>query len=214
MAVAIEISPSSHALPAGNGWRIEERDFFENSASIAPAPNIVVANPPWEYSNEDRQDDQAQRILAHLIEIVPEGGLLGVILPAGWLTRRSPSACRSRSMVFEKLAVLETWRLPEGTFPKARLGAAVVLAKREPLRNSRPMLYRRVSQKSKLEAFFERGASECTISWSGDPDLACEDQSMPGGSSRITPGSPLVVMRPLSWGLNPNLRPSCGPGQR
>ncbi|MFI7283484.1 N-6 DNA methylase [Micromonospora chersina] len=171
VAVAIaDLALFLNAIPAGNGWQVEQRDFFTNS--LVGTPAIVVANPPWEYDNQDRQDDQAQRILTRLITHLPAGGLLGVILPAGWLSRRSPAARASRAQLFGALDVLELWRLPEGTFPNARLGAAVALA-RKPGRNRqvrRPIVFRRISHRADLQAFYDQGANQCVLSWKVTPE--------------------------------------------
>jgi len=172
VAVAIaDLALFLTALPAGNGWQIAQRDFF-SSAPLDPPPSVVVANPPWEYGNQDKQDDQAQRILARLIAQVPPEGLLGVILPSGWLTRRSLAARDSRAQLFNALDVFEIWRLPSGTFPNADMGAAVVLARRGRRLSAvrYPTVHRRISTPEKLEEFFDRGNNQSVLSWQTGPE--------------------------------------------
>lgn len=165
VAVAIaDLALFLNALPAGNGWHIEEGDSF--SSTTGKQATIIVANPPWAYSNVTRQDDQAQRMLNRLIADLPAGGLLGMILPVGWLTRRSPAARRSRERVAEALELLEVWRLPQGTFTSADMGAAVLIARKPPPTGSRghTFVVRRISNRAGLNRFFEQGDNACFMS--------------------------------------------------
>ena len=160
-----------NALPAGNGWQVDEVDFM-SADPVDPKPSIIISNPPWEYSNTEKQDDQAQRMLDRLVDQLPSQGLLGVILPAGWLTRRSTSARSGRRRLFSELEIFELWRLPDGTFSRAGLGAAVLLARKPSARSavSLPVVQRRVSDRTQLPAFYESGDNRCFLSWTVDPD--------------------------------------------
>lgn len=151
-----------NALPAGNGWRVEIEDVFTRT-SPAIRPTVLVANPPWLYTNTNTRDDLAHRILSQILNWAPARGLIGVVLPAGWLTRNSANARRSRDQLFSTAEILEIWRLPEGTFPNAALGAAVVLARKREAATSGMskdrIVHRRVSHAAKLPTFYERGSA-------------------------------------------------------
>lgn len=160
IAVAIaRLALFLNALPAGNGWKITQDDYLAHPAPPVRA-SIIVANPPWAYSNTARQDDLAQHILRRVIEDLTPGGLLGILLPSGWLTRRNPTARHSRELVKDSLDLLEVWRLPQGTFASGELGAAVLLAQKPMNRLRRKtFVQRRVTDKSQLITFYESGGS-------------------------------------------------------
>jgi hypothetical protein len=56
------------------------------------------------------------------------GGLLGVLLPASWLS--ADNSANTRTQLSEHFDVFETWRLPEGTFATSSVATAVLLARK------------------------------------------------------------------------------------
>jgi SAM-dependent methyltransferase len=162
--VAVEIANLSlllHALPAGNGWRVAEGD------ARRPSPraefDIVVANPPWQWSNKGKQTDVAHDFLEKMLRRLRPDGLLGVVLPVAWLTRNSSR--ESRALVRRQCDIFEIWRLPPGTFEGADSGAAVILARKKPARTSRPkpFIIREVTHARDLEAFYNQGVCDVAL---------------------------------------------------
>lgn len=189
-----------HASPAGNGWDVVERD-----STVAPGPPrvpIVVANPPWSYDNANAQDDLAQTLLSRILQSLPGDGVLGVVLPDGWLTRASPAARQSREQLTERCEVLEVWRLPSGTFSGARMGAAVVLARARggEVPSGKPLatVIRRVTTSGALPAFYDRGASYAQLvppdsaAWAAGPVVGWW-RSRPTADDQLTVASYATV---------------------
>jgi SAM-dependent methyltransferase len=118
-----------NAMPAGNGWHVEQRDALD---TVAPgAATVVVSNPPWRdlRSDHGRRVQIADRFVLRMLQMLEPGGFLAVVLPAGWLS--SGTSRPARKQLEEQCGLFEVWRLPQDTFPGADMDATVVFARRD-----------------------------------------------------------------------------------
>lgn len=134
--IATEIAKLSllvSALPLGNTWRVEQRDFLADPPTIAPPPTLLVTNPPW-HNPKGRRKEKASEFLRGAVNLLSEGGFLACIMPVAWLTGKQHRG--SRDELRATCEVFEVWRLPRDMFPDARMGSAVVFARksRQPMR--------------------------------------------------------------------------------
>jgi N-6 DNA Methylase len=116
-----------HAQPAGNGWHIEEVDTRRQPPPEF-SPRIIVTNPPWRYHAEGRRIQAADEFLRWSMRALAPGGLLGILLPASWLSADNSSG--TRQTLTDQFDVFEVWRLPEGTFATSQVATAALLARR------------------------------------------------------------------------------------
>ena len=116
-----------HAQPAGNGWHIERVDTLRQ-APPAPAPKLIVTNPPWRFEADGQRVQAADAFVRWSMDALAPGGLLGVLLPASWLSARN--SANTRTELTTEFDVFETWRMPEGTFATSGVAAAVLLARK------------------------------------------------------------------------------------
>lgn len=164
-AFAVELTRLSlllNSYPASNGWHVSAADVLQMTPSEVARPSIVAANPPWRNTNTGARRELADVFLRWMVEALAPGGLLSVVLPAGWLNNRSSRA--SRAHLNEQCKILEVWRLPEGTFESSSVAAAVLLAQKRS-ENDQPQVgrvYRRVVRKSELGQFYLTGLAEET----------------------------------------------------
>lgn len=141
-----------HAQPAGNGWQIEKKDTLRQQAH-APAPSIVVTNPPWRYQTGGQRAQAADRFLRRSMKALSPGGLLGILLPGSFLS--SVTSAQVRDELLQGFEVFEVWRLPEGTFSTARFSAAVLFArKRDDLGGQGARVVREVNR-AELASFLD-----------------------------------------------------------
>ena len=133
--------------PHKNNWNVSrldaESDQFEKKwvQQIKIRPSIIVANPPFggksgsvSHPNVPRarnQPDRSASILNLCLEILPEGGLLGIILTETVLDQLLEKSTRHRMV--QKCQILEQWDIPVGWFDDVKRPAmAWVLRKAVP----------------------------------------------------------------------------------
>jgi hypothetical protein len=116
-----------HAQPAGNGWQIEEVDTRRQPPPEF-SPRIIVTNPPWRYYADGRRIQAADEFLRWSMHALSPGGLLGILLPASWLSANNSAG--TRQTLTDQFDVFEVWRLPEGTFATSQVATTVLLARR------------------------------------------------------------------------------------
>jgi hypothetical protein len=139
-----------HAQPAGNGWRIDELDTCRQPPPSV-APKLIVTNPPWRFSADGHRTQVADEFLRWSMRALAPGGLLGILLPASWLS--ADNSAGTRESLTEQFDVFEIWRLPEGTFATSQVATAVLLArKRDGLGGSGARVVREVDRRG-LEQF-------------------------------------------------------------
>lgn len=148
-------------IPASGRWDIREADFLAlRRADIGFEPRIIVGNPPFKESQQGGQLSQkASIILDHYLDMLPDDGLLGIVLPETFLENRSSR--RSRQRLLTECDILETWHLPQTIFASSRHATIVVLAKKVGIRNERevrPMRAEWVAQTPLAQgAFLDQG---------------------------------------------------------
>ena len=139
--------------PHKNNWKVThldaEKDNFGRKwiRKIKVTPTIIVANPPFGgksggASNTAKprtrhQRDRSALILNHCLDILPEGGLLGIILTETVLDQILEKSTRHR--IIQQCQILEQWDIPvgqEGWFDKVnRPAMAWILRKTIPSSN-------------------------------------------------------------------------------
>ena len=133
-----------HAQPAGNGWQVEELDTLHQPPPTLP-PKIIVTNPPWRFQSEGRRTQAADAFLRWSMRALAPGGLLGILLPASWLS--ADNSAETRDDLIRDFEVFEAWRLAEGTFANSKAATAIVLArKRDGLGGHGARMMREVSR--------------------------------------------------------------------
>jgi predicted RNA methylase len=149
-----------NALPQGNGWKVLQRDALdpaELSQSHDPRIDIVVMNPPWEHSHSLSNEERASQFLARAANLIRPGGLIGAVMPAGWLTK--DTCADDRKQFLELCELMEIVRLPERVFPGAEYAPALVIARRaaKSSNSANVWLHRRVVHRASLPQFFRSG---------------------------------------------------------
>ncbi|MBW1745045.1 MAG: SAM-dependent DNA methyltransferase [Deltaproteobacteria bacterium] len=134
--------------PHKNNWKVTHLDAEKESfgrrwtKEIKVTPTIIVANPPFGgksggASNTDKprtrnQLDRSALILNHCLDILPEGGLIGIILTETVLDQQLVKTTRHK--ILKKCQILEQWDIPVGWFDNVnRPAMAWVLRKTAPL---------------------------------------------------------------------------------
>jgi SAM-dependent methyltransferase len=169
-----------HAVPAGNGWQIEEGDSLDERLYLTPtssgereanAPSIVVANPPFDLPvNDGARLDIAVRFLDVILRQLRPGGIFGVVLPASWLSGTGLTRA-SRERVKSTCEVTELWRLPRDTFSLSRASTVVLIGRKRrhgEILRSTPSLLQRVPRVESLREFYA-GEDSGTIRYISDP---------------------------------------------
>ncbi|HDL01543.1 MAG TPA: SAM-dependent DNA methyltransferase, partial [candidate division Zixibacteria bacterium] len=130
---AVEIARMTLMLfhpPHKNNWKINRLDAEGNSFKskwinqIGTRPNIIVANPPFgekgggtQHPNVRRarnQPDRSALILKQCLDILPDGGLLGIILTETILDQQLVKP--DRDEILRSCQILEQWSVPIGWF--------------------------------------------------------------------------------------------------
>ena len=149
-----------NALPLGNGWKVLQRDALEVDQSFIasdPETDIVVMNPPWKHSHSISNEERASRFLSRAVKLTRPGGLIGIVMPAGWLTK---DTCKNdRQQFLESCDLMEVVRLPERVFPTAEYAPALLIARRtvKSVDATTTWLHRRVLHRDALPHFFGSG---------------------------------------------------------
>ena len=116
LAVEVEcLALLLNAMPAGNGWHVEQRDALDQTLP-STAVTLVVSNPPWRDIRSDggRRAQLADRFVDRMLQLLEPGGFLATILPGGWLSSATSRATRQR--LEEQCSLFEFWRLPQARF--------------------------------------------------------------------------------------------------
>jgi len=133
--------------PHKNNWKVThfdaEKDNFGRrwTKAIKETPTIIVANPPFggaggsiSHVTQPRtrhQRDRSAIILSHCLNILPEGGLLGIILTETVLDQQLVKTTRHK--ILKECRILEQWDIPVGWFDNVeRPAIAWVIRKTAP----------------------------------------------------------------------------------
>jgi len=133
--------------PHQNNWNVTRLDAESNQFEkkwehqIKVRPSIIVANPPFggkggseshpKVPRARNQPDRSALILNHCLDILQEGGLLGIILTETVLNQQLVKSTRYR--ILQECQILEQWDIPVGWFDNVKRPAmAWVLRKSTP----------------------------------------------------------------------------------
>ena len=112
--------------PHKNNWKVTELDVEADSfkdkwiSKLGVRPTIIVANPPFGEKGGGtkhpgvrrarNQIDRAGLILERCLDILPDDGLLGIILPETILDQQLVKPIRNR--IVKECEILEQWSIP------------------------------------------------------------------------------------------------------
>ena len=133
--------------PHKNKWKVThfdaEKDNFGRrwTKEIKKTPTIIVANPPFggagggasttAKARTRNQPDRSALILNHCLDILPKGGLIGIILTETVLDQQLVKTTRHR--VLRECQILEQWDIPKVWFDNVdRPAMAWVIRKTAP----------------------------------------------------------------------------------
>jgi len=133
--------------PHQNNWKVTRLDIEDDNfikkwtQRVKLSPSIIVANPPFGGIGGDKgetpkprtrhQPDRSALILNRCLDILPEGGLLGIILTETILDQLDEKATRHR--VVRECQILEQWDVPTEWFENVdRPAMAWVIRKTPP----------------------------------------------------------------------------------
>lgn len=154
-----------NSMPANDDWNIRQTNVLTSTVPRSEAPNIIVANPPWNNSNQrgKRREETADRFVRWMIRHLEPGGFLSVVLPTGWLNSRSSH--EDRDYLRQACDLFEVWRLPEDVFETARMAPAVLFAQKRlrPAQSQKAWVFKRVVRSAAAESFYRTGEAESTF---------------------------------------------------
>ena len=133
--------------PHKNNWKVTRLDAEKGNfgrrwtKEIKVTPTIIVANPPFggagggtsttAKARTRNQPDRSALILNHCLDILSEGGLLGIILTETVLDQILEKSTRHR--IVQQCQILEQWDIPVGWFDNVeRPAIAWVIRKTAP----------------------------------------------------------------------------------
>lgn len=115
-----------------------QAQFFDGSGRIhnanteLPKYDIVIGNPPYgAYSNEWKGKGEGKEFDRHEeyfikkgLDSLNENGILAFVVPSGFL---NGAGDRQKEIITESGALVDAYRLPEGTFPTTKVGTDIVI---------------------------------------------------------------------------------------
>ena len=102
----------------GDGVPIPSRLLKKDGLTLSVAdfggvvPTVIVGNPPFQ---PDGSDQMANQFLRKALHLLPPGGFLGMIMPAGFLKMRRQKCPETRQQLLNECELLEVWEMPQGT---------------------------------------------------------------------------------------------------
>ncbi len=129
------LSLLKHSLPAGDSWQIKQGNIFDAKPShgdwFGGVPHIIIGNPPFgSQSIDGHQVETAARVIEKYMDWLPIDGLLGVVMPASFLTATRGNLRQARQRLLRQFDILEVWQLPQGTFASSDVPTIVILAQK------------------------------------------------------------------------------------
>jgi hypothetical protein len=105
-------------------WQKDYKTF--SRSSLDPLrPRVLVANPPF---GKDGNKQEAATFIELALPWLDEGALLGLVLPQTFLTQKKGNVESARSLLKDKVDILEVWQLPDGVVGlSARQSVCVLL---------------------------------------------------------------------------------------
>ena len=146
---AVEIARMTLMLfhpPHKNNWIINKLDAEDNDFTkkwkkqMGVQPSIIVANPPFgekgggtQHPGVQRarnQSDRSALILKQCLNILPNGGLLGIILTETILDQQLVKSLRNN--ILKSYQILEQWSIPVGWFQNVKRPAMAWIIRKSP----------------------------------------------------------------------------------
>ncbi|WBW98092.1 N-6 DNA methylase [Oceanirhabdus sp. W0125-5] len=134
-----------NSIPYGNGWKVESGDFLKIS-NRSLRPNIVIANPPYEEKRKNTLTEKASVFLEKYIDILDHEGLIGIVLPQTFLTKKSSKNARKK--LLQNIQLHEVWLLPKGIFDTNNCATTVIIGRKQDKIENKSFKARIVVQKS------------------------------------------------------------------
>lgn len=134
-----------NSIPYGNGWQIRSEDFLKiNDMNFKPS--IIIANPPYEEKRKDKLEQKAGLFLEKYIDLLNDGGLIGIVLPQTFLVNKS---CKeTRRKLLENIQLHEVWLLPKGVFDTNNCATTVIIGRKQAVVENKGFKGKIVVQKS------------------------------------------------------------------
>lgn len=142
-AFSLEIARLSLSLtdiPNPNGWKLLPMNLFTEDPlqKRVPAPALVLTNPPYEaFEVQERlawkcsQYTRYAEIVARTLPHIRENGIIGVVLPRGFLTRNSDTETDIRKTLATYFEIREIDLFPDNVFKFSKAETCVLLARRK-----------------------------------------------------------------------------------
>lgn len=115
------------SIPYGNGWKIKNSDFTVIN-EMKFSPSIIVANPPYEEKRSGKLLEKATEFLDKYIDLLSDGGLLGIVMPESFLENKSGKD--SRFKLLQNIDIYEIWSLPKGLFDTNNCATTVIIGRK------------------------------------------------------------------------------------
>ena len=161
-----------------NGWRIRDHDATQPSVSdLGQRPTIIATNPPFlEVKGRGERHELSSEIIARLVDLAADNGLLAVVTPQSLLESRAGE--KTRKSIIGKCDLLEIDVLAGGLFYSGAETAVLLMRKRPKLQSQSMVSVATVREvrSRDVSAFRELGAF--TRTYSVEPSLWREDRDM------------------------------------
>jgi len=146
-------------IPNKDGWELLDADIYNGDIlkDVAQRANILLCNPPFEnFSPGEKQKchdlktgNKAAEVLARTLPYMPEGSVLGVILPQGFRHRKD--LAEFRKDILDNFELRTICNLPaDNVFAKAGHPSTVLLGRK--VKSNKKISYLTI-HKSDLETF-------------------------------------------------------------
>ncbi len=159
---ALEIARLSLSLtdiPNPDGWDLTAGDMFHGDRLETKSRNatIFLANPPFEnFSTESRSwyekrgvelrhINKTTELLARALPALPEGAVLGVVVPQGLL--HSKNAISTRRLLTTGFELQEICLFPDKVFTFSGMESAILIARKFAAKPTARVHYRRVRER-------------------------------------------------------------------
>jgi len=135
-------------FPQPDGWDIQQQDVFLGNtlAKMTRESTILVGNPPFEdLSNVRPKTPKPKALLRRVLPLLPQGGLVGIVLPRSFLSGDEYKA--ERGLLLQGFDILNVTELPERVFSHATVETCIISARKG--RTDRPTKYFIIDRSSK-----------------------------------------------------------------
>jgi hypothetical protein len=130
------LSLLTQSLPAGDSWQIRAGSIFDAEPTdtkwFGQNPHIIVSNPPFRRKTSDGRQryEQAADVIERYMDWLPADGLLGIVMPASFLTATRGNLPKARKKLLHLFDIFELWQLPQGAFKSSDVPTCVILARK------------------------------------------------------------------------------------